>query len=137
MRSDSPSRRAVLIAGAGTAATAALAACTSSAAPKKVPGGHTLAKLAEVPVGSAVSVRLPDGSPAIVSRPSATTAAAFHAACTHQGCPVRPAGTKLDCPCHGSQFAAATGKVLHGPATRPLAGIPVRVSGGNVVTTTA
>ena len=40
-----------------------------------------------------------DGSPAIVARPTATTAVAFSAICTHEGCTVNPAGSELDCPC--------------------------------------
>jgi Rieske Fe-S protein len=39
--------------------------------------------------------------------------------CMHRGCQVEPAGDRLACPCHGSEYAF-TGEVLHGPAERPL-----------------
>ena len=43
------------------------------------------------------------------------------AVCTHLGCTVAHFSSdgKFHCPCHGSVFAA-DGKVLHGPAPRPL-----------------
>lgn len=39
--------------------------------------------------------------------------------CSHQGCEVEPAGDRLACPCHGSQYEL-TGEVIRGPAERPL-----------------
>jgi Rieske Fe-S protein len=50
------------------------------------------------------------------------------------GCTVQPVGAKLDCPCHGSQFDALTGAVLHGRASSPLHRVQVAVSAGQVVT---
>jgi Rieske Fe-S protein len=49
------------------------------------------------------------------------------------GCTVKPEGNKLNCPCHGSQYDALTGKVLRGPAPDPLPKIAVTVSNGNVI----
>lgn len=48
--------------------------------------------------------------------------------CTHMGCTLKwnPAETSWDCPCHGSRFTHA-GDVIEGPATQPLASIPVEV----------
>jgi len=46
--------------------------------------------------------------------------------CTHMGCTLKwnSAETSWDCPCHGSRFTH-TGEIIEGPATRPLAQIPV------------
>lgn len=44
--------------------------------------------------------------------------------CTHKGCDVRPAGSILVCPCHGSEFSRE-GAVLKGPAEEPLHTYPV------------
>jgi Rieske Fe-S protein len=98
-----------------------------------VASGTTLAKLSDIPVGQAVSATS-GGKPVIVAQPSAGTAACFSAKCTHMGCTVKPAGKELHCPCHGSRYDASTGKVLHGPAPKPLPKIPVHVADGSVVT---
>ena len=39
--------------------------------------------------------------------------------CTHKQCEIKPAGTVLYCPCHGSEFSS-TGKVLKEPASADL-----------------
>ncbi|MDQ4134302.1 MAG: FAD-dependent oxidoreductase [Actinomycetota bacterium] len=48
--------------------------------------------------------------------------------CTHMGCTLKwnSAETSWDCPCHGSRFTHA-GDVIEGPATQPLAQIPVEL----------
>lgn len=136
-------RRGVLGAGAAVAGAAALAACgsgtsnsplNSSSSSGSVAAGQPLAKLSDIAVGGAVSASLSDGSPIIVSRPTATSAACFSAKCTHMACTVRPQGTLLQCPCHGSQYNLSTGAVLRGPAPSPLPSVPVHVTGGEVVT---
>jgi Rieske Fe-S protein len=134
-------RRTVLLVGAGGAGLAVLAACspgsdgTPGGAPASQSAGKALATLADIPVGEAMSVTLPDGGPAVVARPTADRAVCFSAVCTHQGCTVQPDGAQLNCPCHGSQFNALTGKVLQGPAIQALPPIPVAVKNGKVVTT--
>ena len=55
--------------------------------------------------------------------------------CTHQGCSVELFGKELACPCHGSAFTAADGKVVNGPATRSLKSYPVSDVDGNIVIT--
>jgi nitrite reductase/ring-hydroxylating ferredoxin subunit len=44
---------------------------------------------------------------------------ALSAVCTHLGCTVQNDGSILACPCHGSKYDGE-GKVLAGPASRPL-----------------
>jgi Rieske Fe-S protein len=149
---DGVSRRRLLAAGTGTAVgVAVLAACgggnssagdsappPSSAAPGgggSSSGGTTLAKVADVPVGGAVSAKSADGKPVIVSQPSAGQVVAFSAICTHMGCTVAPDGKILKCPCHGSTYDLATGKNTGGPAPRPLARLSVKVEKGDVVET--
>lgn len=132
-------RRAVLAAGLAGAGALGLAACgggggsQGAAAPKSQPSGQKVAKLADIPVGQAISATV-DGQPVIVSRPTSATAACFSAICTHQGCTVRPQGAKAVCPCHGSVFDALTGKVLQSPAPSPLPKVAVTVDNGEVVT---
>jgi Rieske Fe-S protein len=97
-------------------------------------GETTLTALADVEVGAAKAVTLPNGAPAVVARPTTATAVCFSAVCTHQGCTVAPSGAKLVCPCHGSEFNALTGAVLQGPAASPLPKVAVKVQAGKVVT---
>ncbi len=137
------SRRGVLAAGVAAVGAAAVAGCGNSSSKSNSPlssgsgsvnvkAGERLATLADIPVGSAVPAKS-GGNPIVVAQPQQGTAAAFSAICTHQGCTVAPAGKELHCPCHGSVFDASTGKVLHGPATKPLPGVEVHVSSGEVI----
>jgi cytochrome b6-f complex iron-sulfur subunit len=54
--------------------------------------------------------------------------------CTHLGCivPWQPAEGRFHCPCHQSQFDRQ-GRVLAGPATRPLDLLPIRLAGDTVL----
>jgi Rieske Fe-S protein len=45
-----------------------------------------------------------------------------------------PSG-RLHCPCHNGWFDLATGNVLAGPPTRPLARVRLEVRGGTVYAT--
>jgi ubiquinol-cytochrome c reductase iron-sulfur subunit len=84
------------------------------------------------------------GSPVVVVRLASREIVAYSKVCTHAGCAIalyrkptfaptqpRPA---LVCPCHYSTFdPAAHGKVLFGPAGRPLPELPLLVDGdGNL-----
>ncbi|MEX2589878.1 MAG: Rieske (2Fe-2S) protein [Chitinophagales bacterium] len=56
------------------------------------------------------------------------------AECTHRKCTVKPDGTELKCPCHGSRFSIE-GKVLKGPADKDLRTFTVSEDDQNVYLT--
>jgi Rieske Fe-S protein len=90
-----------------------------------------LGPAAAVPVGGAKLFR---EQRLVVSRPSRGTFRAFGAVCTHRGCVLsRIEDGEGVCDCHGSRFDVADGAVLHGPATRALPRVPVRVEDGRLV----
>ena len=72
----------------------------------------------------------------LLVRDSATTVRAFNPVCTHRQCVVAySAGEhKIDCPCHGSQFDL-DGKVVKGPAPRPLQSYPAELAGEQIIVT--
>ncbi|GAB3477229.1 ubiquinol-cytochrome c reductase iron-sulfur subunit [Amycolatopsis cihanbeyliensis] len=155
MTAELHTRRTALTVGAATAGavagTVALTACGSSDSGSNTPqdqtgtgtgtgtgagdapsGDQPLAALEDIGVGEAKAVTM-NGEDVIVSRPDDTTAAAFSAVCTHQGCKVQPDGAELRCPCHGSVFDAGTGEVRNGPASEPLPKVNVRVQDGQIL----
>ncbi|MEO5928862.1 MAG: Rieske 2Fe-2S domain-containing protein [Candidatus Kapaibacterium sp.] len=70
-----------------------------------------------------------------VTRASETVISALSPVCTHQGCTVATfdtANMRFQCPCHGARYDA-TGKVLRGPATRPLTPYTLTFDGTNVI----
>lgn len=155
LRRPAVSRRQLLAGTGAGAAALVVAACSSdetgssakpSPASKSAAGsgspseaespagsGESLASVADVPVGGAVSAEDSNGKPVIVSQPAKGDLVAFSAICTHMGCTVAPQGDQLVCPCHGSTYDLATGDNTGGPAPKPLAKIPVKVQGGEVV----
>jgi nitrite reductase/ring-hydroxylating ferredoxin subunit len=86
----------------------------------------------DVPVGGGVLVR----DTRLVVQPKAGTFKAFSAVCPHEGVTVQPpvnGAAIMECPGHNSQFKAADGSLVRGPATRGLSGIAVKVQKGYVV----
>jgi Rieske Fe-S protein len=67
-----------------------------------------------------------DGNTAAAYRHPSGEVEAVSPTCTHLGCTVRwnSAEKSWDCPCHGSRFAT-DGRILAGPATKPLEPIHV------------
>jgi nitrite reductase/ring-hydroxylating ferredoxin subunit len=84
--------------------------------------------------GHAIRVDV-DGTPVAVFRVG-DQLLAVDARCTHVGGPLERgavSGGAVTCPLHGSQFDMATGKVLRGPATRPVRALRVREEPGALV----
>ncbi|MER7816700.1 Rieske (2Fe-2S) protein [Streptomyces sp. NPDC096153] len=93
-------------------------------------GGTPLGTTSEVPEGGGKVFK---AEKVVVTQPTAGEFKAFSAVCTHQGCLVgKVANGTIDCPCHGSEFAAEDGAVVKGPATRPLGEKRITVSGGEI-----
>jgi Rieske Fe-S protein len=129
---SSVTRRAVLTGAAAVGVTAALAACgsgpdTGGGAGSGSAAGPATVSAAEVPVGGG---KILSAQSVVVTQPTAGTYKAFSAVCTHQGCLVSSvANSTISCACHNSQFSAADGSVITGPASRALAAKTVSVSG--------
>jgi Rieske Fe-S protein len=127
-------RRAVMGTAVGAATVATLAACApqgTTSAGGASPAKSGPVKLSEIQVGGAVSSSH-DGSPVLISQPTAGEVVAFSAICTHMGCVVAPASGMFQCPCHGSEFNSRTGAVIQGPATKPLPKLTATVRNGEV-----
>lgn len=102
---------------------------TGSSATKSL----VLAKSGDLAVGE--TKRFTSGKNYFVTR-SASGLTAVDEVCTHAGCSVELASKELACPCHGSVFSVE-GKVINGPAMRPLKSYPAADVDGNIVITLA
>jgi Rieske Fe-S protein len=130
-----PARRTVLR-GAALAPVAgiALSACSGGSG-----GGTPATPTAPVELGAESEIakggaQLYREANVVVSRAENGSLKAFSTICTHAGCAINKLqGTTLICPCHGSEFDAATGKVLQAPATAPLKELSVEAKGGKIV----
>ena len=96
------------------------------------PAGTAIGPAKDVPVGGAASFADPrTGDPSIVIQATAGKFVAFDAVCPHAGCTVEydQSAALVICPCHGSQFNAATGAVETGPAATGLN--PITITKGS------
>ncbi|WP_327427870.1 MULTISPECIES: Rieske (2Fe-2S) protein [unclassified Streptomyces] len=130
----SATRRTVLRGAALTpVAGLGLSACSGGGegAPTKLTGPVELGAESEIAKGSAKLYR---DENVVVSRAENGSLKAFSSICTHAGCAINKLeGATLTCPCHGSEFDAMTGKVLHVPATTPLEELSVEAKGGKII----
>src|SRR5579863_828416 len=93
-------------------------------------GGTVLGLAADIPVGGG---KVYTTAQVVVTQPATGQYKAFSAICTHVGCICNQvAGGTINCPCHGAKFKITDGSVVTGPATTPLAGAKVTVSGGKI-----
>lgn len=81
-------------------------------------------KLADAPaIGSSKKLNF-QGDTIILIRKAQKDFTAVSDICTHNGCSVSWSGSSLDCPCHGSSYAA-DGSVINGPARTALTSFTV------------
>jgi menaquinol-cytochrome c reductase iron-sulfur subunit len=103
-----------------------------------------VAKVGALPVGEPTSVSFTDRTSEAylretvvrnvwVIRSSGAEVTVFSPICTHLGCRYdwEPNIHRFVCPCHGSVFSS-DGKVLAGPAPRPLDTLPAKVENGEL-----
>jgi menaquinol-cytochrome c reductase iron-sulfur subunit len=111
---------------------------------RKAPQWSRAAKIDSLPVGKPSSVSFTDQTTegylrtTVVRnvwtvRHSETDVTVFSPICTHLGCRFdwQPEAGRFVCPCHGSVFGL-DGKVLAGPAPRPLDRLPSKIENGEL-----
>ncbi|MEU9006557.1 Rieske (2Fe-2S) protein [Streptomyces sp. NPDC048551] len=141
MSASPPAARRTVLKGAAALAGAVGAGATLSACSTGASGGAgapavpkepvELGAASEVPVGGAKLFR---ERKVLVSCPAEGQYKAFSAQCTHAGCVLDTIDKgEGNCPCHGSRFDVTTGKVVQGPAERPLPAVPVKVENGKLI----
>jgi cytochrome b6-f complex iron-sulfur subunit len=129
------------IAGIATSLPIAIAACssnnttnttTTSDAPENWQKIGTVAELDKT--GQLLNEKSPLGKVLVVGTSKAKNLVAVNPTCTHAGCKVdwKASENGFLCPCHQSAFAI-DGKVLQGPATKPLATYAVKIEGDGVL----
>jgi cytochrome b6-f complex iron-sulfur subunit len=117
-------------AGVGVAGCSVSVACTNAAS-----DGRVIARVSEVPLGSAIEFRDDlSGERAMLIHLEGGRFVAYSVVCTHQGCVVLYRDGELVCPCHGSVFdPARSAAAVRGPAREPLQEVEVDTEGGEVV----
>jgi menaquinol-cytochrome c reductase iron-sulfur subunit len=129
----------------GAALTAALGGFGIIPALKKtIPGWNDVGNVADLPIDQPQQRRFLDTVKSgwesekverdvwVYKKPDGTVVI-YSPNCPHLGCGYRwiAAHNRFECPCHGSVFAL-DGKVLAGPAPRPLDTLPSRIENGRL-----
>lgn len=139
------------IGGLASSLPLAIAACSpkntesesqakSTATPSNTNGFQTLGTVTQLKQKGQILNKQISASPVlVVSNPSdPKTISAVNPTCTHKGCTVE---WKADqkafvCPCHNAKYSA-DGKVLKGPAKKPLATYEAKVAGDSILVKTS
>lgn len=89
----------------------------------------SFAKLAKLKdLSDVLEIRVEGNSfPILLRRTGKNAYLALSSECTHRSCELEPTPRSYDCPCHGSRFDLK-GKVLAGPADRPLEQFPLTLT---------
>jgi nitrite reductase/ring-hydroxylating ferredoxin subunit len=130
-----PARRTVLRSAAVVAAASVplLAVPGTAEAKPKPPKGKKkpVADVKDIPVGSG---KYFEKDTLIVTQPKKGQFKAFHATCTHANCPITNFETKgqMVCECHNGVFSIDDGKVIKGPARRPMKPEKIVVEKGKI-----
>lgn len=116
-----------------------LAACSQTDQTKSSPSTdtkfQTVGSVEELDKSSQLlNENSPVGSVLVVRTATANELSAVDPTCTHAGCVVQWKGSlkKFVCPCHGAEFDA-NGKVLKGPAKKPLKTLRAKIEGSSVL----
>jgi cytochrome b6-f complex iron-sulfur subunit len=126
------------IAGIATSLPIAIAACSSDNTTTTSNGPKDWQKIGTVTdldkTGQLLNEKSPVGKVLVIGTSKAKNLVAVNPTCTHAGCKVdwKAAENGFLCPCHKSAFAA-DGKVLQGPAAKPLATYAVKIEGDEVL----
>jgi Rieske Fe-S protein len=116
--------------GTATSVDGSAPATGGSAATVRAPAPNTLAATSQIPDGGG---KIISGERIVITQPRSGSFKAFSVICTHEGCFVNSVSNgTINCPCHGSKFSIKDGSVVHGPATRPLAPIAIKVEGTSI-----
>lgn len=116
-------------------AIAACASPTTQTKPSPSKGGFNIGTVAQLDKNQQLlNKNSPVGSVLVVRTTSGSKLSAVNPTCTHAGCTVgwQANAQKFVCPCHKSEFGA-DGKVLKGPAAKPLKTYQAKIEGNSVL----